>query len=297
MTRLLRVQNTAGQNNYFSVIDNTGKFFDFADNTAKALLSKAVNAVTTGGAGAGAFRVATDVTASLTVGKKIRVRGSTGNDGVYTIRSGSAYSGGNTTINVSEAVSSGTADGTVDLNATPYLTATERTDPGGSSSYYDATLDLTLLPKSGDVVDFSIAAYTRAGSAPVPATDTIIGTPERLIVEWCCEGQGVIDLETNAAFTNTAGTTLRVLAVLTRNGKRVPLETYAATATLALAVREHGAGSDLFTISATTVNAAGAFELSQSSPGFTADRVYKYTFTLVENGNTWTFVKIIPNHG
>jgi hypothetical protein len=295
--RTLRVQSTAGQNNYFSVIDPTGKLFDFADNTLKALLSKAVNAVTTGGAGAGAFRVATDVTASLTTGKKIRVRGSTGNDGVYTIRAGSAFAGGNTTINVSEAVSNATVDGTVDLNATPYLTASEQTDPGGASSFYVASLDLTLVHNSGDLMDFAVSAYTRVGTFPVPATDTIIGTPERLQLEFGFEGQGIVDLEVNAVFETTAGTTFDLLACLVRNGRRIPLETYAAAATLALAVRAYGAGADLFTVGATIVNAVGAFELTKANPGFAADRVYKYTLTLVENTNTWVFVKIIPNHG
>ena len=75
----------------------------------------AITGVTTGGAGAGDFDVSGDQTSKLEVGAKIRVRGSTGNDGVYTIRSGSSFGGGNTTINVEEAVGDATVDGTVDL--------------------------------------------------------------------------------------------------------------------------------------------------------------------------------------
>jgi hypothetical protein len=295
--RTLRIQDTAGHNDYFSIIDPTGKFFDFADNTLKALLSKAVNGVNAAGAGSGWFKCATDVTASLTTGKKIRIRGSTGNDGVYTIRAGSSFSGGNTQINVSEAVPNATANGTIDLNATPYLTATEQTDPGGSSSYYIASLDMTLVHTSGDLMDFAIAAYTPVGTFPVPATDTIIGTPERLQLEYGFEGSGRIELKFNPVFESTAGTTFDLCASLSRNGYRIPLETYAPAATLALAVRQYGAGADLFTIAATTVNALGRFELTKASPGFTADRLYWYRATLVENGNTWVFEDTVPNHG
>ncbi|MBI1369046.1 MAG: hypothetical protein GC162_10380 [Planctomycetes bacterium] len=73
----------------------------------------AVAALTTGIAGAGAFKVAGNITAQLVVGELILIRDSTGNDGVYHIRSGSSYSAPNTTINVEEAVSDATVDGTV----------------------------------------------------------------------------------------------------------------------------------------------------------------------------------------
>jgi len=297
-TEILNAQAAAAANIYFSVFDATGKARDFADNEWKALNSFAVNGVTSAGAGSGAFRVAGDQTALLTTGKKIRVRGSTGNDGVYTIRAGSAFAGGNTTINVVEAVPDATADGTVDLNATPYLTATELTGPGAAAnSLYVASLDMALLYPHGVVTRFFWAGYTRAGAAPVPATDTPLAAPTSLDVQFGERGAGVLDLEVNAAFTTTGGTDVRVSAVVTRNGQVVPIATDDATATLAAAVREWGSGADLFTIAAVTVNTAHTFELEKVTPGFTADRVYKYTFTLTENGQTFTFVKIIPCHG
>lgn len=297
-TESIEIQHTASKNVYFSVFDTSGNARDFADNTFKALASHAVNGVTNGGAGASAVRVATDITASLTVGKKIRVRGSTGNDGVYTIRTGSAFSGGNTTINVDEAVPSATADGTVDLNATPYLTATERTGPGGSTkSLYVGSIDLTALHKNGSIGHYTLHAYERAGSAPVPLTDTVLSYPEALEVQFGELGRGVLGVSFDGAFTTTAGTTVNFLVALLRNGVRVALETIDAAATCALAVREQGASSDLFTIAATTVNSVGVFDLTKASPGYTADRVYKYTLTIVENGNTHTFVDVLPVHG
>lgn len=76
-----------------------------------------VQANSTGGPGAESFEVAGDQTAQLVVGAKLRVRGSTGNNGIYTIRAGSAFSGVTmrTTINVEENVASAVGDGTIDL--------------------------------------------------------------------------------------------------------------------------------------------------------------------------------------
>lgn len=80
----------------------------------QALADHAVTGVNTGGAGTASFEVAGDQTGSLVVGALLRIVGSTGNDAVYTIRSGSSYNGSTTTtINVEQAVSDATADGTV----------------------------------------------------------------------------------------------------------------------------------------------------------------------------------------
>lgn len=297
-TEQLQIQWLPGITVYFAVIDSGGNFRDFADAKFKALNSYAVNGVTNAGAGSGAFRVATDITAQLTVGNKFRVRGSTGNDGIYTVRSGSAFSGGNTTINVAEAVPNATADGTVDLVATPSIAATEFTAPGGSAkSFYNASIDLAALHPGGDIAQYSVSAYQKLGSFYIPSTDTVLGYPSGLEVEFGAKGRGTWELEVNAAFTSTAGTEVRISAALLRDGRRVLLETLAPAATLAVAVREWGASVDLFTIAATTVIATGTFELNQLSPGYTADRTYRYTFTLVENSNTWTFTRIMPNHG
>ena len=80
-----------------------------------AIVAHTITAVTTGGAGAGAFGVDGDITDRLVVGKTLVVSGSTANDGTYTIRSGSAYAANVTTINVDEAVSDATVDGTATL--------------------------------------------------------------------------------------------------------------------------------------------------------------------------------------
>jgi len=81
----------------------------------KAIASHAIAGVTTGDAGSAAFIVAGDITSELEDGALLRVHGSTGNDGLYTVRAGSSYEGGanETTVNVEEAVSDATADGTL----------------------------------------------------------------------------------------------------------------------------------------------------------------------------------------
>jgi hypothetical protein len=69
------------------------------------------NAPITGGSqGSKQFIVTGDVTSYCTAGKIITVRGSTGNDGVYTVVS-SSYGAPSTTVTVSEAIPSATFDG------------------------------------------------------------------------------------------------------------------------------------------------------------------------------------------
>lgn len=61
------------------------------------------------------FSVAGNKTTSFVAGNKFRIKGSTGNDGYYTIVS-SAYNNTNTTITVTEAVASSVADGSAYVN-------------------------------------------------------------------------------------------------------------------------------------------------------------------------------------
>lgn len=70
-------------------------------------------APTVGVAGAGSFTIAGDVRAYFSVGFRFTVTGSSGNDGIYTVRSEPTFAGGNTSIPVKEAVTDATADGKV----------------------------------------------------------------------------------------------------------------------------------------------------------------------------------------
>lgn len=63
--------------------------------------------------GAKTFTVSRDVTSSLVDGQIIRVDGSTGNDGNYTLDGTPSFAGGSTTITVAEAIPDATVDGSV----------------------------------------------------------------------------------------------------------------------------------------------------------------------------------------
>lgn len=103
-------------------------------------------------------------------------------------------------------------------------------------------------------------------------------------------------IEVEEAFTTTAGVETRLIVSVKKNGLRQDVYALDPTATCALAVREHGAGSDLYTISATTVSANGKFQLTKSTPGYTTDRVYDRIFTVVISGTTRTFSVPVPVH-
>lgn len=72
----------------------------------------AINAVVTGASGS--FRIATDQRHNFQPGFKFQVTGSTGNNGIWTVKStGATYLAPNTTIPVVETVPNATVDGTV----------------------------------------------------------------------------------------------------------------------------------------------------------------------------------------
>jgi hypothetical protein len=85
-----------------------------------------------------------------------------------------------------------------------------------------------------------------------------------------------------AALTSSAGTEVRFSAWLERNGSIV-----AAPTSCAITVREQGSGSDLISVADAAPNGQGIFEMTQASPGFTSDRLYIVTVSIVEGGDTW----------
>ena len=117
--------------------------------------SYAVAAVTTGTGGS--FDVSGDVTTECTAGEPLRVVGSTGNNGVYTIASASYDGSTYTTITVEESVPDSTADGTVDLFAVTEADtlAGLAGEPGGANGYARqgcavGTTDWTASQVDGD---------------------------------------------------------------------------------------------------------------------------------------------------
>lgn len=93
-----------------------------------------------------------------------------------------------------------------------------------------------------------------------------------------------------AAFTSSAGTTLKISAWLEQNGQAVVL----GSGTCSVTFRENGSGSDLFTITDSAPNAQGIFEMSQSSPGFTSDRLQVATVVIDDGSDTYTTRYAVP---
>lgn len=96
-----------------------------------------------------------------------------------------------------------------------------------------------------------------------------------------------------AAFTSSAGTTLKISAWLERDGQAVVLASGSCTVTY----RENASGSDLFTITDSAPNAQGIFELSQTSPGFTSDRLQVASIEITVGNDTWITREPVPVFG
>ena len=287
-------EHVAGADVYFRVLGLTGgeagQVLDFADSVMKPLSTPhAVAAANVAGAGAASLEVATDIVSSLVTGQKLRVSGSTGNDGVYTIRAGSAYSAPNTTINVDEAVADATADGTIDLTATPYIAATQRADMGGTGrSGYTADLDLSAINPTGTVKSYVVKAYDNAAPA---GSDNPLGEAP-LVVQFGALGERPVRVMFGVSTKTTAGNTVQASAWLEVDGQVVDLPNVDAAATAAATLILFGQDSStpLATISTANFGAAnddGRFEYELADPGFTADRQYSAIVQIVENGATW----------
>ena len=96
-----------------------------------------------------------------------------------------------------------------------------------------------------------------------------------------------------AAFTSSAGTTLKISAWLERDGQAVVLASGSCTVTY----RENASGSDLFTITDSAPNAQGIFEMSQTSPGFTSDRLQVASIEITVGNDTWITREPVPVFG
>jgi hypothetical protein len=76
--------------------------------------SFAITDATIGVAGAGIFKFTSDQRTLFPIGFKFTIVGSTGNDGIWTVKStGATYAGGKTVIPVVEAVTDATVDGRI----------------------------------------------------------------------------------------------------------------------------------------------------------------------------------------
>lgn len=181
---------------------------------------------------------------------------------------------------------------------TPSTSMTEQTDGGGSgNSHYYKSFDLSLLPKRLTTKTYWATAYVRAGGSPAPLTDVTINDPTPFYVQCMELGSFPLGVECSGAFTTTAGTTVRFIVSVNRNGVFVPVDDLDASAAATITAREHGTGSDLYATSSTTVNSSGWWSISQTSPGYTTDREYQHTVAITVNGESLSFAVPIPVFG
>ena len=182
---------------------------------------------------------------------------------------------------------------------TPTVALTEQTGGGGSGkSNYVYSLDLTRINKTLDTSRAWITFYERAGGSAAPLTDTAISfrTPFTTQAgEW---GEDALGIEFCPVYTTISGTpTMRGIVTVLRNGKPVDIYALDSTATCTVTAREHGAVADLYASSAATVTTAGDFNVSQSTPGYTADRAYQHTIVATVSGTATTFKLPVANFG
>ena len=137
-------------------------------NDATVVTTIGIAAVTTGVAGAGSFEVATDVSLKFTKGTKIVVYGSTGNDGVYTVKADATYPDSNTIITVEEAVADATADG--DITGVVTLTLEE-----GLSGDFVTNSFIEILPNSYADLRGALLSNEKASHAGIPGTKATSG--------------------------------------------------------------------------------------------------------------------------
>ena len=156
------------------------------------------------------------------------------------------------------------------------------------------------------IFGFFKAAFKKDASTPSdiggtfsPATDSLEALQEEISTSFAalpCR------CELEAAVTSSAGNEVRLVAWLEKAGQFVDLDDVDDTATCEITVREHDSGLDLFpALTAAAPDAAGRFEFAYvfatEEQEFANDRLYIFTVTIVENGNTWVTTHCRPAIG
>lgn len=176
---------------------------------------------------------------------------------------------------------------------TPYKAATERTGVCGSGrSSYTVNLDLAAVNSKAYSRFYRIKWYT--GSAPATTVNPVKDEDVMLIRngnagwrEWIAQCE--------LSVKSTAGSTAQVSVWLEDGGEKVAVGTLDGATTASLVVREHASGANLFTKSLVAGDLHNhIFEAEQASPGFTDDRQYLLTASVVVNGVTFSTTHCRP---
>lgn len=169
----------------------------------------------------------------------------------------------------------------------------------GAAYAYQATLDLATLNATALPVGYTLKVYDQAGGSPSLSADTVVAT-ENFVVQLSAEPLSVPLVEPNADGV-IDGSGVELMVWLESDGVVVDLDTFDASATCDVTIREHGAGAVLLQVDdadnvafALSANVPNKFELTKSAV-ITAgldDSSCFMRVSIVENGNTW--VKDFP---
>lgn len=173
---------------------------------------------------------------------------------------------------------------------TPYVTATERADMDGTSfSHYTATVNLANVN-----YDASMEIYWKTYDNVAPAdTDVAVSAISSMWVTFgeITNAKPNLVVYSTVNVKSTAGSTAQVKCWLELDGTKIDLITADAAVTGTVAVREHGSASNLFSkalVVGDIPTGAKVLEAEQASPGFTDDRAYQVTGSIVINGTTYS---------
>jgi hypothetical protein len=168
---------------------------------------------------------------------------------------------------------------------TPYQTATAAASGSGKSLYH-TTLDLDEV--NPDAVDrrYQIQWYNNA--APAVADVPLAVVPPLRVIAGRADPREIV-VQVELGVKSTAGLAAQLSAWLEIDGQRIAVDDLDASATCSILVREHGAGSPLFTATGDVSDVTNhVFEIEQASPGFTDDRLYEVTASITVDGTTWS---------
>jgi hypothetical protein len=167
------------------------------------------------------------------------------------------------------------------------------TPDGTETSYYQGTVDLATLNATALPVTYTLVAFEQSGGSPDLADLKLVSS--RFSVQLSAEVERIPIVEPVLDVT-VDGSDIELTAWLESDGQLVDLDTFDASATCDVQLREHSAGAVVFQVDdaddaafALSANVANHFEMTKTAvigSGLDDSSCY-LRVTIVENGNTW----------
>lgn len=162
------------------------------------------------------------------------------------------------------------------------------------TSYYQGTVNLSTLNATALPTTYTLQAFEQVGGSPDLADLKLVSAV--FSVQFSAEIDRIPIVEPVLDVT-IDGTDVELTAWLESDGQLVDLDTFGASATCDVQLREHDAGELVFQVDdadhadfALSANVANHFEMSATDKidsGLDDSSCY-LRVTIVENGNTWT---------